>query len=176
MGRLPLADPAHLDEDARSQYERFPSNLTRALLLLDRRLAKALPETANALRASELDPALREALILRVAALSDSAYERMQHLGQAINAGWSEAQLKAIEHGRFDDLHDPKTAAALRFVDQCLSGSVDDETFAAARRSIGDRGVVTAIVLVGHYMTVARLTGILGVELDEHPDSWTREH
>jgi alkylhydroperoxidase family enzyme len=176
MARLPLADPEHLDADALSQYERFPSNLSRALLLLDRRLAKALPEMANALRASALDAAVREALILRVAALSESAYERMQHLGQAVAVGWTEAQINAIEDGRFDDLHDPQTAAALRFVDQCLTGSVDDETFAAARSSIGDRGVVTAIVLAGHYMTVARLTGILGVELDDHPDSWTREH
>jgi hypothetical protein len=32
------------------------------------------------------------------------------------------------------------------------------------------------IVLVGHYMTVARLTGILQVELDESPDDWAHEH
>ena len=175
MARLPLPDPAQLHGDAQAQYARFPSNLTRALLLLDDRLAHALPETANALRASQLNPATREAIILRVAAQSHSAYERMQHLKQAEQAGWTPGQITAIETGRFDEF-DFATAAALRFADGCMANAVSDETFADARTSLGDRGVATVIVLVGHYMTVARLTGILQIELDAEPDSWTHEH
>ena len=71
--------------EEKAQYDRFPSNLTRALLLVDRRLAEAAPNLANALRASPLDERLREAVILRVAALHGSAYERMQHIGQVRN-------------------------------------------------------------------------------------------
>jgi hypothetical protein len=87
MPRMELVRVEDMPPDQRAQYDRFPSNLSRALLLTDGRLAKALPEVANALRASGLDAKLREALILRVAALSGSAYERMQHLEQARKFG-----------------------------------------------------------------------------------------
>jgi hypothetical protein len=41
---------------------------------------------------------------------------------------------------------------------------------------LNDRDLVTVILLIGHCMTVARLTGALEVELDENPDSFTGEH
>ena len=108
-----------MDPRQREQHDRFPSNLSRALLLANPRLARALPETANALRGSDLDARWREGLILRVAALYGSVYERMQHLDQARGLGWSSQQIAAI---------------------------------------------------------VARLTGILDIELDPEPDPWTAEH
>ncbi len=116
MARLGLVEVDRMDEGQRAQYDRFPSNLTRALLLADARLAKALPEVANAIRASSLDARLREAAILRVAALHRSAYERLQHLDQAKKLGWSDADIAAIEAG------DPpaEVAGVLRFVDECV--------------------------------------------------------
>lgn len=176
MSRIPLVDPDRLTGERRAQYDRFPSNLTRTLLLLDDRLAGALPEDANAIRASALDPALREAAILRVAALSSSAYERMQHLDQARKVGWSDDDIAAIEAGRLDSLADG-VAAALRLVDAVVAGpTVDDSVFDTASKALDHRDLVTLIVLVGHYMMVARLTGVLEVELDAHADSWTHEH
>jgi alkylhydroperoxidase family enzyme len=176
MSRIPLADITALSTAQQAQYDRFPSNLTRAVLLLDDRLAALLPSAANALRAADLAPAWREAAILRVAALNRSAYERFQHLGQARTLGWTDQQIADIESGRFDDL-DAASAALLAFVDACVAGpDTTDETLAAARAVLTDRQLVTVIVLVGHYMTVARLTGILRIELDESPDAWTREH
>jgi alkylhydroperoxidase family enzyme len=83
MARLPLVREQDMTAEQRAQFERFPSNLTRALLLAVPRLAQALPATANALRDAGLDPKLREGVILRVAHLCGSAYERMQHLGPA---------------------------------------------------------------------------------------------
>lgn len=72
MARIPLARIEDMTTTQRAQYDRFPSNLSRALLLADDRLAGTLPNLANALRASGLDPALREAVILRIAALTDA--------------------------------------------------------------------------------------------------------
>lgn len=176
MARLPLVRPADMTAEQRQQYDRFPSNLTRALLLLDPRLARALPETANALRASRFRPAWREGVILRVAALSASAYERMQHLAQARKNGWSDRQITAIENGDYAVLP-ADFAAVLRFADECVAAPhVSGPVFAAARAVLSDRDIATLIVLVGHYMTVARLTGTLEVELDDQPDPWTSEH
>ncbi len=176
MSRIPLVAIDRMQPAQRAQYDRFPSNLTRGLLLMEQRLAQALPASANALRTSGLDPKVREGAILRVAALSRSAFERMQHLGEAGRAGWTAAEIATIEGpGTFDGLG--AFAAVLAFVDACVaSPEVPDDVFAAARAALGDRDLVTLIVLVGHYMTVARFIAILGIELDPAPSDWSTEH
>ncbi|MCM3849003.1 carboxymuconolactone decarboxylase family protein [Pseudonocardia sp. DR1-2] len=176
MARIPLVHVEDMDSRQRAQYERFPSNLTRTLTLLDPRLSEALPATANALRTSGLDAGLREGVILRVAALTGSAYERMQHLDQARLTGWSDDAIAAIEAGDHDGLPDG-VARVLRFVDALVDGGpVGDELFDATRAVLSDRDLTTVIVLVGHYITVALLTVVLDVDLDPEPDSWTHEH
>lgn len=176
MARIPLKAVADMDEGQRAAYDRFPSNLTRTLQLVPLRLARALPETANALRDSGLDPAVREALILRVAALSGSAYERVQHLGQAGAVGWSPEQIVAIEAGDTTRLGDP-VASVLPLVDAAVAGPrVSGALVDAARTVLTDTELVTVLLVVGHYMSVARLTGVLEVEPDEQADPWTHEH
>ena len=50
----------------------------------------------------------------------------------------------------------------LAFTDQCVAGpDVTDAAFAAAHAVLTDRQLTTVIVLIGHYRTVARLTGVL---------------
>ena len=154
MSRIPLVLVAEMTEEQRAQYDRFPSNLTRALLLMDQRLAGALPNLANALRASNLDAKLREAVILRVAAVQGSAYERMQHLGQAHKAGWSDEEIAAIEAGG-RNLGDAGIERVPAFVDACVaSPDVSDEIFSAASGVLSHRDLATVIVLIGHYMMV----------------------
>ncbi len=175
MSRIPLIAVEDMTAEQLARYERFPSNLSRSLLLADARLAACLPATANALRASALDPKLREAAILRVAALSGSAYERMQHLEQAKKAGWTSEEISRIEAG--DTALPEDIRLVIRFVDECVkSVKVSDETFAMMRDAVSVRDLATLILLVGHYMTVARLLETLEVELDPAPDAWTSEH
>lgn len=176
MSGVPLGDVADMTPDQQAQYARFPSNLTRAILLLDERLAHQLPATANALRAAELDPAWREAIILRVASLQHSAYEQFQHLDQAQQQGWSTKDINNIEGGRLAKLP-VGLRMVLTFVDAVVAGpDVADDTVQAARTVLSDQQLATVIVLVGHYMTIARYTAILQVALDDAPDDWTDEH
>lgn len=176
MSRISLIDVEDMTREQREQYDRFPSNLTRGLLLTEQRLATALPNLANALRASGLDPKLREGVILRVAALTGSAYERMQHLEQAGKVGWSASDIAAIEHSKLSGLPDA-FRAVLAFVDECVaSPQVSDATFAEAKAVLSDRDIATVILLVGHYMMVARFVATLEIDLDAKPDSWTSEH
>lgn len=176
MARIALVCLEDMTTAQRAQYDRFPSNLSRALLLADDRLAHALPNLANALRASSLDPAVREAVILRVAALTGSAYERMQHLEQAGKAGLDTAAIAAIEAGDAAGLP-PAMAAALAFAAACVSAPrVADDVFDAALAAFSPRDVVTITLLVGHYLMVGRLLATLDVELDPAPDNWTAEH
>ena len=176
MARIPLVRIEDMTAAQRAQYDRFPSNLSRALLLADDRLAGALPNLANALRASSLDAALREAVILRVAALTGSAYERMQHLGQAGKAGLDLATIAAIETGNLASLS-TDMAAVMAFAEACvMAPRVPDTVFDAAGAALSPRDLVTVILLVGHYVMVGRLLATLDVELDPAPDSWAAEH
>jgi len=176
MARIPLVAVETMTPEQRAQYDRFPSNLTRALLVVEPRLARALPELANALRASGFDRKWREGVILRVAALSGSAYERMEHLEQAQKVGWRTAEIAAIEAGDAGPLPDA-FAALMAFVEACVSSPrVADSLFAEARSVVSDRDLATVILLVGHYMMIARYLETLDVELDPTPDSWTSEH
>lgn len=176
MSRIPLVSVEDMGPEQRAQYDRFPANLTRGLLLADQRLSQALPNLANALRAASLDAKVREAVILRVAALHNNAYERMQHLEQARKVGWSTEDISAIEAGRLDFLP-AATAVGLQFAEECVTqGNVSDETFAAAQAVLSRRDIATMILLVGHYMMVARFTAVLAIELDAQADSWAHEH
>ena len=135
MSQVALVRVEDMTAEQKAQYDRFPSNLTRGLLLAEQRLARALPATANALRTSGLDPKLREGVILRVAALCDSPFERMQHLGEARKVGWTEADIEAIEIGDRSGRLDSFTPI-LAFVDECVARvRVSDATLADVARS-----------------------------------------
>ena len=176
MARLPLVREQDMTPEQQAQFARFPSNLTRGVLLAAPRLAKALPEVANALRDAGLDPKLREAAILRVAHLCGSAYERMQHYGQALAAGWMADEIARIE-GAGAAAFTGAPAAVLRFVDECVRDlRVSDGTFGALRASLCARDIATLLFLVGHYMSIARFVANLDIELDDKPDEWRHEH
>ena len=176
MSRIPLVRVEDMSFEQREQYYRFPSNLTRGLLLTEQRLAGALPNLANALRSSVLDPKVREGAILRVAALSNSAFERMQHIGEARKAGWSDAEIAAIETGDAGRVLGDFTPI-LAFVDACVAAPrAPDAVFAEAERGLSPRDLATLILLVGHYMMVARFIATLDIELDPEPSTWGTEH
>ncbi len=176
MARVPLVRVEHMTPEQKAQYDRFPSNLTRGLLLAEQRLAGALPATANALRTSGLDPKLREGIILRVAALCDSPFETMQHLGQAAKTGWTDAEIEAIQKGDRSGRLESFTPI-LAFVDECVANvRVSDATLAEVACLLSPQDITTVLILIGHYMTVARIVANLGIELDPAPSAWDREH
>ncbi len=176
MSRLPLIEIEQMSPEQREQYARFPSNLTRGLLLAEPPLSQALPMLANALRSSSLSPKIREAVILRVAALHHSDYERLQHAGQASKVGWSQIEVEALQAGDIYGLPH-EVAAILEFVDEAVhSGDVGDELFLKVRASLSPAAIATLILLIGHYMMIARFTAILRIDLDEKPDPWTQPH
>ncbi|HVJ51753.1 MAG TPA: carboxymuconolactone decarboxylase family protein [Aliidongia sp.] len=167
MARIDLCDPARLGASDRALYDRFPANLMRALLRTD--CTAGYQALGFALRATRLDAKRRELVILRVASLSDSRYERMQHLPPAREAGWTDAEIAAIEAGRCEPLGQPE-AALLRFVDECVERvRVSDLTFAELRRHLPEDEIAEATLLAGFYMMTARFLETLDIELDEAP-------
>ncbi|MGS0891191.1 carboxymuconolactone decarboxylase family protein [Burkholderia stagnalis] len=172
MARISLPKVNELSEDQRREYDRFPANLTLALL-------KTTASTRGYLSLGASFPvgALankdREMVILRVGALSKSAYERMQHLPYAREAGWSDEEIAGIEQG---NVADKRAAAILRFVDECVRDvKVSNQTFSVIQTYLSETQIAELSLLVGHYMMTARFVETLEVDLDSHATSWENQ-
>jgi len=114
------------------------------------------------LRDLEVDPVVREQAILRVAALTPGAeYEWVQHeaIGRAV--GMTEEQIEACRSGDPGDI-------VLRFTEEVVrDASPSDETFAAMSERVPPRQIVELILVIGQYMTLARLMATAQIDLDE---------
>src|SRR6185437_2015523 len=73
---------------------------------------------ANALRASELSPKLRELAILTVGHCTASVYEIAHHKSHGLKAGISEAQLKVIADYAQSPLFDAYERAVMAFAEE----------------------------------------------------------
>ncbi|MFD4369477.1 carboxymuconolactone decarboxylase family protein [Rhodococcus sp. NPDC058521] len=171
MAFIPLPDPAGMSDTQREVYERFPANLVRGMLCATLEVADAYERLATVFPKASLEPKLREMTILRVAAVSGSAYERMQHIDSAHSAGVTDAEVAALESGRYDELTNQE-AAVLRFVDELIDTPKAATTRKAALQTLGDVNLATLTVLVGCYMMTARFVETLDIELDDAPTSW----
>ncbi|MDA3643094.1 carboxymuconolactone decarboxylase family protein [Saccharopolyspora indica] len=171
MARINLPNPATMPDADRAAYHRFPANLTRGLLRTTAEITDGYLSLGTAFPQSPLDPKLREMVILRVGALSHSAYERMQHIGIAQSAGVTDAEVTALEAGRFDELTEEQ-ATVLRFVDELYATPKATTTFDQALKTLGEQATATVTLLVGHYMMTARFLETLDIELDAEPTSW----
>jgi AhpD family alkylhydroperoxidase len=166
--RIPWPDEDTLTETARKILAGSPLNVVRIGAHASPALFEAQGRLSYAISDPEvLDPRIREVAILRVAQLSNSAYELHHHRPLARAAGLSEAEIAAILAGDYGAL-DPTAAAIARFTDEVvLNLSPTDATMAALRAEVSDRVVVNILLTIGCYMSVARLIAATGIELDE---------
>ena len=98
MSRIRLPDVSSMSNEQKKQYDRFPSNLVRALLVTTSS-TKGYISLGASFPAGQLADKDREMVILRIGALSKSAYERMQHLPLARKAGWTDEEIGKLENG-----------------------------------------------------------------------------
>ena len=105
-------------------------------------------------------------------ALSRSPYERMQHLPLARQAGWSDAEIAAIEAGHGSDA---RSQAILRLVDECVRDvKVGAQRFADVRAFFPEAQMAELTLLIAHYMMTARFLETLEVPLDDAATSWDK--
>lgn len=171
MSFIPLPDPADMSDAERAVYKRFPANLTRGALCTTLEVADSYVGLATVFPKAPLEPKLREMTILRVAAVSGSAYERMQHIDSAHSAGVTDAEVAALESGNYNELT-TQEATVLQFVDELIDTPKATTTRKAALHVLGDQNLATLTLLVGCYMMTARFVGTLDIELDDAPTSW----
>ncbi len=171
MARIAPLDPYAAEPRVRAALERLPP------LKIFATVANAQGSFVNWLRfggdcldARLFDPRLRELAILRVARMTPGAeYEWVQHVPILLAVGGTPEHVAALES---DDLEAEALGEdgrlIVRFTDQVVRlASPDEDTFARMRARFSEAEIVQLLLVIGQYMTVARIMATSRIELDE---------
>jgi alkylhydroperoxidase family enzyme len=170
MARLQPLDPSLAEPRVRAALERLPP------LKIFATVANAQGTFVNWLRFGGdcldgrlFDPVLRELAILRVARMTPGAeYEWVQHVPILLAVGTLE-QVAALES---DELQAQALGEdgrlVVRFTEQVVRAAApDDETFAHMSARFTSAEIVQLLLVIGQYMTVARVMATAQIELDD---------
>ena len=170
MARLPLIDPETTTGDMRVSFDRMPIklNIFRMLAHAEANFIPAMRFGNSILHRQKLSHVNRELLILQVAQCEGGAYEWRQHVGIALGVGVAQPQIDCIEAGRYDDAaFSDAEKALLAFGRETIENvRVPEATFAAMKSHFTAQEIVEAILTIGFYMMMARLTEATETDLD----------
>ena len=173
MERADCPNQSKFTQEQRKQFDRLPINLTRMLLHCPVEMVKSFLDFGLSFRTGNLEAKLRELVILRMATLRGSSYELMHHLPAAKMAGWSEMEISAITSTQPTGLEE-KYSIAIQFVDDCSKlGKASDSIFEKASKVFSAPEIAEVALLAGFYEMLACFLKTMGVELDQHPLSWS---
>ena len=104
-----------------------------------------------------LAPRIREAAILVVAKVWDSAYERDSHEVLGRDAGLTDEEIAALRDGTDPGFAGKDEQVAYQVVRALTSpaADLDDEQYATAADVLGEQALVELSALVGYYATLA---------------------
>ena len=116
----------------------------------------------------KLNAQLREIGILRVAQLSGSEYEWIQHLTFGKMAGVTEDQIAALEKGDVEaDCFNALERLVIQFTDQFVTkGNAPEPMVKDLVARLSEQEVVELILAIGTYMAVGRLMNVLDIDLE----------
>jgi alkylhydroperoxidase family enzyme len=170
MARIPYPDLEKSSAEVREMLGRLPSsaNIFNMMAHAQTCVKPVMKLGGTYLGKLELDPRLRELCLLHAVKLEGGEYEWVQHVPIARDLGCTEQQVAALEKG--DDTaacFDACEKAALRFTREVVVDvGASEAALAAVRAHLSDRQVVELILMIGFYITLARLTETLGVEIE----------
>jgi len=180
MNRIPYPDRARLSE-AKRAYMDAPNlrvlNIARISMHAPDPIWRATVDMAIAVVTDTLiDDRMREIIVLRVAYLSNSAYELFHHVSLARSIGISDAAIAGLESGDFSALS-PEEALVARFTTEVVRDvSPSDETITAMRAHYSDERIFEMLGIIGSYMNAARVAAVAGIENDDLAiTSWAKE-
>jgi len=166
MARLPYVNPDEAPEHVAAALSQLPDINVIRIIAHASEVFNPWVQFANAvLNKTALDPILREISILRVAALSPGAdYEWSQHEVIAREVGTTETQIEGARTGvglsGDDELVSRFTEEVVRDV------SPTESTWGQAYERFTPRELVELLLVIGHYMMIARIVATTQVEPD----------
>jgi alkylhydroperoxidase family enzyme len=170
VARLPLIDPDTTTGDIRASFDRMPVklNIFRMMAHAEANMIPAMRLGNSILHKQKLSAVNRELLILQVAQLEGGAYEWRQHVPIAVGVGVTQPQIDALERGACeDDAFNAAERALLVFSRHVTKNvRVPEAVFAETRKHFSEQEIVEAIVAIGFYMMMARLTEATETDLD----------
>jgi alkylhydroperoxidase family enzyme len=171
MARLPYATSTQFAELMRQTgypENTPPANAFRMLAQAPAIGAPILQFVYAILTATDLDPRLRQMVILRVVQRCEARYAWVQHAAIAASVGVGNSQIASLERGHLQsDLFTHREHAALAFTDEILDGPrVADDTFARVCEQFSTREVVELLLTVGYFQMISRLMTTLDIEPD----------
>ncbi len=157
MALIPYADEDAQDERVKRTLDKLPEpriNLFRMLANAPAMIGPTLRLGEAILTKGELDPKLREQVILHVARLTDTEYERVQH--ERI------AQLVGVTG---DGLEQP----ALKLVEALLTGdgTPDPELVRQVEADIGRAQLIELTLVVGYYAMLGGMMRTVRIDVDD---------
>ena len=169
MAIVPSLTAADVDEAYRPLLER-PINLFRALINSPASFAR-FHSLAEWIRWDcELDPRLRELLILQVGYLTQDAYEWSHHLRLAPQFGVSADDVRAlIDHsaGRPSSLGELERLVLTATTQLTVDRRMDDDVSAAVTGAFPPAQVTEIVLIAAFYSMVVRVLGGLRIEVEE---------
>ena len=175
MPLIPYADTDRMEQEHPAAHAAFLAsgrlNISRMWANAPEGMVAGMAYGKTLKRHTSLDPACQELLILAVARLEGGVYEWVQHVPMAERAGCSPQQIAAIERGAFDaPAFDARQRAMLALITEVVRKvRASEETVAAARRHFTVREIIEMILISGMYMSLARLTETVRVDVDPPP-------
>ena len=174
MARLPYVDPETASPDVRDALERAPDlNIFRMMANAETAFRPWLRWGATLLSDLQLDPLLRELVILRVARLTPHAeYEWVQHAGIAKAVGATDEQVDALARDDIAaDCFSELEQQALHFTTEVVQDArASDDALESLSAGLSPREIVELLMVIGQYMMLARVMATTQMELDEPVD------
>lgn len=173
MKLVDLPEVSEMSESQLEVYNKFRSNLTRALLLTK---CSAGPHLAlgGSFTLGYLPLLEREIIVMRVAKIVKSDFERLIHYPLAIKAGLSDAEIHDIENANYEKM-DPKRSALVRYVSECtIDRKASPEAFKELNQFYSQGEIADATHLAGHAGMTAMYLSSLAIPLDTEETSWAR--
>jgi 4-carboxymuconolactone decarboxylase len=162
MALIPYADEEPRDERVEALLARLPEpriNLFRMLANAPALIGPTLRLGEAILTKSELDPKLRELVILRVARVTGSEYEWVQHERIARLVGLTDDEIAGVENDE---------RAPLRLVDELLAGGTPAaELVAEVDRELGRAQLLELMVTTGYYAMLGAMMRAVRLDVDD---------
>ena len=171
MARIPYPDPAALPESDRKFLETLPQLNISRLLAGSPSMFQPLTRVFSAyLNDGQLDPELREIVILRVANFFRSEYELFNHKRAALVIGMDQARIDALAGDLPESLFSEAERQITQFVDEVLQdGAASEATFRAVQQYLSTAELIELSVVIGVYTMVAQICATFELEPEEVP-------
>jgi alkylhydroperoxidase family enzyme len=170
MPLIPFADISTLPEKAKEAFDRLPRklNIFRMWANAPEMFVSGMRFGGNILGRQKLRADLRELIILLVARLERGEYEWVQHVPIALHTGCRKDQISALEAARITgDEFSAKEKAMLALAHEVIRDvRARESTVIEAKNHFSSQEIVEIILTCGFYMTMARMTETLRVDVD----------